>query len=433
MKRTTRKKRSVIKEFDGFIGAKRREIPIFRSLRRKKLNLPSRGATLNWSSSTLRSGKNINVYNKRPKKITSFRGGVLNTHNNMTCSPLVKGKQVIKNSCYTADSLKKIKIYYNKKNPSNPITTTDPVELWKTLKTRLVKCQDKPEDCWLNTIEDQKLKSEIDEDIFAPDSPPEWTKNPNEWLSNFDISNVLKQYEEAHPEFTYIEPSPIDFDKKPKNYQGSCVSNELCKFSLKRYINKGKTKIGFIFNLDEHTKGGSHWVSMFVDLEDKFIFYFNSTGEAIPREIEILKDRILEQAKKENIELVFIQNHPTSHQRGNNECGMYSLFFIISMISDLPLTTSETSKQSIDGLHSQSTENEYSSTLQPEEFLNEKKHTYKNIGRGNLTEPLHKNNKIIKLRKIQFFKDSGKITDKKMNEYRKKYFNIPTKSLMDSS
>ena len=82
----------------------------------------------------------------------------------MACSPLINGKQVIKGSCYTADALEKIKIYYNKKNPTTQIKTNDPVELWKLLKSRLVECNDKKEDCWLNAIEDEKLKKEVDED-----------------------------------------------------------------------------------------------------------------------------------------------------------------------------------------------------------------------------------------------------------------------------
>ena len=35
-------------------------------------------------------------------------------------------------------------------------------------------------------------------------------------------------------------------------------------------------KIGVIFNLDKHDQSGSHWVAMFIDLENKFFFYFDS-------------------------------------------------------------------------------------------------------------------------------------------------------------
>jgi hypothetical protein len=42
---------------------------------------------------------------------------------------------------------------------------------------------------------------------------------------------------------------------------------------LKDYIDKNITKIGIIFNLDNHNESGSHWVSLFIDLEDKFVLY----------------------------------------------------------------------------------------------------------------------------------------------------------------
>jgi hypothetical protein len=254
----------------------------------------------------------------------------------MSCAPSTIGRRINKNSCYTSSILHKIKDYYNKTHRTNPIKPAQsktPDKLWQELKTRLTQCKNKPEDCWLETIHDKKLRKEIDDMIFAPDAPPEWTKNPNEWLSNWDISNVLKQYEMAFSNFKYIEPSPIDFDAKPKNLNGSCVAKILCEFSLENYIKKGKTKIGFVFNLDKHTQSGSHWVSMFLDLEDKYIFYFDSTGHDIPEEIAVLKDRIIKQAKDQGIILDFYKNHLVQHQHGGTECGIYSLFFIITLLT----------------------------------------------------------------------------------------------------
>jgi len=254
----------------------------------------------------------------------------------LSCAPSTIGHRINKNSCYTSSILHKIKDIYNKTHRTNPIKpaqSNTSVKLWQELKNRLTQCKNKPEDCWLETIDDKKLRKEIDDMIFAPDAPPEWTKNPNEWLSNWDISNVLKQYGTAFSNFQYIEPSPIDFDAKPKNLKGSCVAKILCEFSLNYYIKKRKTKIGFVFNLDKHTQSGSHWVSMFLDLEDKYIFYFDSTGQDIPEEIVVLKDRIIQQAKEQSIILDFYKNHSVQHQHGGTECGIYSLFFIITLLT----------------------------------------------------------------------------------------------------
>ena len=58
-------------------------------------------------------------------------------------------------------------------------------------------------------------------------------------------------------------------------YNGECVWPELCNFDIEEYANHGVNKIGISLNLDPHDKGGSHWVSLFVDLKKKFIFYLN--------------------------------------------------------------------------------------------------------------------------------------------------------------
>ena len=79
----------------------------------------------------------------------------------MACSPIIKGNQVVNKSCYTHNTLKIIKKFYNKKNPKDKIKTNDPIELWKTLKTRLVECDGEKERCWLNVVDDPKIRMKI--------------------------------------------------------------------------------------------------------------------------------------------------------------------------------------------------------------------------------------------------------------------------------
>ena len=249
----------------------------------------------------------------------------------MTCSPVVDGLKV-GNSCYTPKILLTIRDAYNKDHgPDQRIRESDPEKLWVILNSRFVQC--KKEDCWLNAIKDEQLRKKIDRYIFAPDKPYEWKKNPNEWLSNYDIMNVLEQYEERYKHFEFIGPTPIDFDKVK---HGTCIYNDLCKFNLGEQIKKGKTKIGVVFNLSPSTSSGSHWVSLFIDTKARVIFYFDSAGETIPKEIEVFKDRVQEQAKelgRGGREYHYYENHPREHQFGNTECGIYSLFFIITMLT----------------------------------------------------------------------------------------------------
>jgi hypothetical protein len=245
----------------------------------------------------------------------------------------VNGKTEIAGSCFTAPALYQLKEYYNKHHPSTPILSKTPSQLWHDFRTRFFSC--KREDCWLKEIDNAELRENLEKFLFAPSQPVEWKKKPNEWLSNFDIFEVLHQYELTHSTFKAIGPTPIDFDSRPKDESGKCVWEELCTFQLNNYLEKGKTKLGMVFNLDKHDERGSHWVSLFVDLEDWFLFYLDSAGNQIPKEIRALVKRIQRQGMSLSppLKFKFYENYPLEHQLGNTECGMYSLYFIITMLT----------------------------------------------------------------------------------------------------
>jgi hypothetical protein len=253
----------------------------------------------------------------------------------MNCNPNMRGKTVSNDSCYTNTTLSKIKNSYNKNNPLTRIQSNKPKTILNQLRLKLSKCE--TEDCWLEQLSN-KDKNYLDKHIFAPDQPREWKENPREWLSNIDISNVLEQYEDTYKYFKFIGPTPIDFDTRLPEENGKCVWEELCTFSLNKCMNDGIRKIGIIFNLDKHDEGGSHWVSLFVDLDEKFIFYFDSAASKIPKEIKKLVDLILVQS---NNELIYHTNSMNQHQKGDTECGMYSLYFIITMLDNKIMTTKQ--------------------------------------------------------------------------------------------
>uniref|UniRef100_A0A6C0DWR2 Ubiquitin-like protease family profile domain-containing protein n=1 Tax=viral metagenome TaxID=1070528 RepID=A0A6C0DWR2_9ZZZZ len=260
----------------------------------------------------------------------------------LNCSPAIKNS-VSTESCFTPEILMKIKDNYNKRHHSSAIQENDPKKIWHLLRERL-SCE--REDCWLKEIGSSALRQQIKSYVFAPTHPPEWNKNPDEWLSNFDIKDVAKQYETSNPEFKLIGPTTIDFDTRlPEN--GKCVLEDLCTFSLDKFINAKKTKIGMVFNLDKHYQSGSHWVSLFVDIENHFLFYFDSADNDIPPEIWVkngasknkkgsqtpLVNRLIEQGKAHDIDFDFYTNEGNQHQKSNTECGMYSIFFITTLLT----------------------------------------------------------------------------------------------------
>ena len=250
----------------------------------------------------------------------------------LNCSPENKH---INNSytCYTDDDLNKLKDMWNARHPDKPILTNNSKQIWKKLKDYYASICNK-ESCWVRQMtKNTKMETEL-LDAFAPESPKTWKKNPNEWLSSIDILEVMTQYEKKYKCFDFLGPSPIDYDTH-KLY-GECVWEELCHFNLSKQLKKGKTKFGVIFNLDPHYKGGSHWVSLFINIPKKTIFYFDSAGETCPAQIKKFVNMVIEQGQQfpTQINFKYDENHPVEHQYGNTECGIYSIFFIIHMLED---------------------------------------------------------------------------------------------------
>jgi hypothetical protein len=236
------------------------------------------------------------------------------------CSPSKTRKTF---SCYSNLDLHKLKRKYNQTSRKK-IKVVAPQKIWKELIKRL-NCE--KESCLATKLNMKTFN-------FAPKSPEEWKRKPTAWLSSIEITDVLTQYEFSYPDFKYLGPSPADFYFREN---GTCVWEELCKFNVKE-VKKTKTKVGIVFNLDTHEGDGTHWVSIFMDLIARKMYYFDSTGEKIDHHILKFYDKVNAQEPYE-----LIQNHPTEHQFGNTECGMYTLFFIIIMIhtNDFSLFTNK--------------------------------------------------------------------------------------------
>lgn len=246
------------------------------------------------------------------------------------CSPNVQGKTVKQYSCLTKDLLFRMKKKYNKgKKNKERIHSKNPTKIWEEFRVKMKDCND--EQCWISNLYQQEMRERLHDFIFSPDKPYSWAKNPNEWLSNFDLEAVMEQYEESDPHFKFIGTTFIDWETRVMD---GCVSSKLCNFNLKKEISNKKTKIAIIFNLDKHTGPGTHWTSMFVDVNDKFIFYFDSNGTKTPSQMLRLVEKIKEQGKDLGIHFTFHENHPFVHQYTNSECGMYSLFFIITLLTN---------------------------------------------------------------------------------------------------
>lgn len=248
-------------------------------------------------------------------------------------------------TCYDRQGLMTMKKLWNTRHPDAKILENTERGIWNAFKTNLRDVCNS-EKCWLRQ---EFAKNNLSKDLavytFAPEAPIKWRLNPNEWLSSVDIEKVMKQYENKHDDFVFLGPSPIDFDTRIMG--NTCVWTDICNLSIANMIAHNKFKLGMIFNTDPHYLSGSHWISLFVDLKKKFVFFFDSTGDKPPKEIEQLITRIIAQSTGAGLKLnLFINDKP--HQKGDTECGMYSLYMIIGLLTKAMTVEDFTTKRITD-------------------------------------------------------------------------------------
>lgn len=191
-----------------------------------------------------------------------------------------------------------------------------------------------PEDSEICILDKSSLgaeeKARLEKSYFRPRKPEEWKKNPKTWLDNFNIKDVIIQFEEVWPDFHYLGTEPVDFlVKDPKN--GSCISNNICKLDLAEERRKGKLRLGIVYNLDPSYEGGSHWVALFINLKTHNVYYFDSYGMEPPENIAYFMRYLSLLDPK-------MKPHYNGHrfQYGGSECGMYSIYFIWCMLKGIP-------------------------------------------------------------------------------------------------
>ncbi len=172
-------------------------------------------------------------------------------------------------------------------------------------------------------------KQTILKKYFRPKMPDAWKSDPDMWLNSDDIQNVMKQYEEAHPESHFLGVVPIDFSAPDPYVKGvkKCMNPQFCNINIREMKANGIKYIGAVFNLDPHFKGGSHWVAVCINIPKNGIYYFDSYGMEPPEQVATFMRSFLVQ--NPNFKL---SSNGNRFQYGNSECGMYSCFFLIRMI-----------------------------------------------------------------------------------------------------
>lgn len=265
-------------------------------------------------------------------------------NNNNYCSIDKKDNYNKYKTCFDKDTLMRIADTWNRFNTNNKINYSKGIthkKLWNLIDKKFKEhkmCTD--EICWaeqLNLINDDTIK-----DSLLPEKPTEWNLNPRTWLSNYDIDNVMYQYEKSkdYDGFKFLGVYPVDF--RSTEYTGTCLYKEICALDIKQLYDSGITNIGMIINLDKHDQPGSHWVALFtcIDPKEKYFgtYYYDSNGIEPPKLVYTFMEELRNQAynvfgipKKKNI--FNLRYNKKRHQFKNSECGMFSMVFLIRWLN----------------------------------------------------------------------------------------------------
>ena len=271
---------------------------------------------------------------------------------NLYCSPSAKDRN---STCLSKESLKELIDCYNlsrktKKELIKYYDNNTQLELFKKLDNKMKKLTKGSGKYWFwpdiikkltpNNTNITNIMRKIEKLELKPEKPNQWLKNPREWLSNYDINNVMNQYNSDRTlNYCYIGTFSIDFAIKDKN--GNCLHSNFCNIDIKKdYINKNCKYIGFITNMDKHDEPGSHWTSTFIIIDHKNIsygaYYYDSVSRKTPKLINDFLVLIKTQLDKIYRNKTFnIKYNTKQHQFQNTECGMFSIIYQIRWLSKL--------------------------------------------------------------------------------------------------
>lgn len=273
------------------------------------------------------SGSPVCKWAKKKKVTTCIPG--LHVRTMSFCAPSRTGREGT--TCFNADELEVLAHAWNdtpagRQRPidiPDPLTVTDEdrkSRLHAELLSRFQPFCNSAEYCWLDNKELNASLKQISPGlhrlIHASILKPKGTPGKNDWLSTTEIDNVMIQYEELFPDFKYLGCFPSDyFLIHPEALPVSDIS--------------ASKRSAIVYNLDSARQPGSHWVAIYFHKNGSdgklTIEYFDATGRGPNKNLKTF------------LALPYFANaryaeNAFPHQKGDNECGVYSLYFILERL-----------------------------------------------------------------------------------------------------
>jgi hypothetical protein len=163
------------------------------------------------------------------------------------------------------------------------------------------------------------MKIELEKFTLRPTGP----EGRFEWLNTININEVMEQYQKTHQDFLFLGAVPMDFQE---------IKAPASKINLSECQNDGINKFGIVFNLDNHNQPGSHWTSMFADMKEGKVYYFDSYGGSVPKRVQKYMNKFVEYFQNKHNKECDSNHNRLRHQYGNSECGLYSINFILKLL-----------------------------------------------------------------------------------------------------
>lgn len=237
-------------------------------------------------------------------------------------------------SCIPLDLLIEMAESYNEYYKHNPekliktnsrMETLEPDNYKKYLLLEFKNRLEGDQKDWINSkyfqLMSDKSKDKLEKKIFRPDGP----QGRFDWLSTIDINDVLYQYEEKYPDFKFLGAVPLDF-----------IELEYLPFKdfkIEDLQKKGINCLGLIVNTDKSYQKGKHWISLYCDLSKGQIYFSDSMGIRPPKEVNdfmlFIENYLKNKMEKDDVD---VRYNKTQHQKGNSECGVYSINFILRLL-----------------------------------------------------------------------------------------------------
>lgn len=229
------------------------------------------------------------------------------------CAPHIK--MVHTNICSSSENIEKLK---------NWLQTSGPPK--KIIEEAKAKTNCNSESCLYKKVD--VLSVDDLEERFKKEGP--W--NSTAWLSNEDIDeNVLEQWTKKFPRFKHITFQMRDFESR---------KSELARLNWLE-LAKEYDSLGCALNTDRTGGPGEHWTAFYVDFKNHTVEYFDSGGTTPLKEFSDFAintaDILSESGKKYTDEIVC----KIEHQKENTECGVYTLYYILSRLHGVPFKAFE--------------------------------------------------------------------------------------------